>query len=251
MLSIVNGRDQKYGFGGKEYNTELGLDWYDVSARNYDTTLGRWMNLDPLAEQMRRHSPYNFGFDNPIYFQDYDGMMPTGPGDGIKKNLKKSVKHIANDIKTEFNELGRAAGNLLSSIANYKFDGYDLRSLFSSGGDQSLKRKGNRETEVVDVTVIDIIIRLLSVTKNKVNNNKGTLKNTNKTKTLADGMSDAKTNKISRTHILAEKGVDTYSKMSKVSNSSTMNVETITEEESPGESITFTNVYRSNTKIIE
>ena len=36
------------------------------------------MNIDPLAELMESESPFNYGYNNPIYYRDFDGRAPKG-----------------------------------------------------------------------------------------------------------------------------------------------------------------------------
>ena len=121
--SVVTGTHYPYGFNGKEDNEELGLQWLDFGARNYDATLGRWMNLDPLGEKMYEWSPYNYVLNNPLIFVDPNGEYPIlittrsyapfktfGPGnkwhgDGRGHSLNKNASYrtsvaITHDTRT-------------------------------------------------------------------------------------------------------------------------------------------------------
>ena len=72
--NVINGTEHPYDYQGKENQKELGLNWHDFGWRNYDTALGRWMVIDPLAEKRYELTPYNYVQNSPMFRIDPDGL---------------------------------------------------------------------------------------------------------------------------------------------------------------------------------
>lgn len=66
---------QPYKYNGKELDRKGGLDWYDYGVRQYDPILGRFMNVDPLAESSYFINPHAYCLNNPFNRVDPTGMI--------------------------------------------------------------------------------------------------------------------------------------------------------------------------------
>ncbi|MGE0930861.1 RHS repeat domain-containing protein [Peijinzhouia sedimentorum] len=68
----------RYKFNENEVLNDFELDLYDFNARFYDPSIGRFMGVDELANHPNQitMSPYQFGWNNPILYNDPSGLCP-------------------------------------------------------------------------------------------------------------------------------------------------------------------------------
>ena len=72
--NVLNGEEYPYKYQGQERQNELGLNWDSYKWRNYDYAIGRFFNVDPLAEKFPYMTVYQFAGNKPIWSQEIEGL---------------------------------------------------------------------------------------------------------------------------------------------------------------------------------
>ncbi|MBC9795835.1 DUF6443 domain-containing protein [Sinomicrobium weinanense] len=118
---LGNSVAQRWKFNGIELEESLGLNLYEMEFRNYDATIGRFMNVDPLAEERISLTPYNFTQNNPVLRIDPLGLLDT-------YGLEKDGNVVWLDATTYYDENGNEVDRL------YAID--DDKNIVESSTDQ-------------------------------------------------------------------------------------------------------------------
>jgi RHS repeat-associated protein len=69
----------QYKYNSKEWQDELGLNVTAMDFRMYGNDIGRFYNIDPVADLQPSWSPNRFGYNNPVFWKDPTGLTEDCP----------------------------------------------------------------------------------------------------------------------------------------------------------------------------
>lgn len=78
-------------FQGQENINDLDLNWDSFKWRNYQSDIGRFFNIDPLAEKYVHNSTYAFAENKVITFRELEGLEGIHYMEGDKHVIEKNV----------------------------------------------------------------------------------------------------------------------------------------------------------------
>ena len=73
-LAMGEPKNKEKTFQGQRFDDDLDLNWVQFKWRNHDPQLGRFMELDPLAEKFYYNSTYSFSENKVICHIELEGL---------------------------------------------------------------------------------------------------------------------------------------------------------------------------------
>jgi RHS repeat-associated protein len=129
---------QPFKYGGKEFETDGGLNTYDFHARTYDPKSTRFRQIDRLAEARPWESPYLYCGGNPLNRTDPTGMIWANSED------KKIAGEMQRDIAAADGFLSRQEDRI-----NAKIDKIENNSKLSD--EKKAEKISKQEDRLADV----------------------------------------------------------------------------------------------------
>ncbi|WP_312315018.1 DUF6443 domain-containing protein [Empedobacter brevis] len=165
----VANANYKYKYNGKELQDELNLNLYDYGARNYDPAIGRWFNIDPLAEKFINSTPYNYVLNNPVNMIDPDGMEAQDiwgrnryneMGMYIPPHERGSKDGNDNGYERDGNRGYKKVNNLGGDDKDYLFENgklVDSKDVTESAHERTLRTYGIKGPSSLNLIETDVI----------------------------------------------------------------------------------------------
>jgi RHS repeat-associated protein len=103
-----NSVENKWKFQGQEHVDDLGLNWDSFKWRNHQPDIGRFFNVDPLADKYYYNSPYAFSENKVTAHIELEGLEAVSVEsltNGEIKALEKKWDNFVQGVKEFVNEL--------------------------------------------------------------------------------------------------------------------------------------------------
>ncbi len=91
----------QYQYQGQELQDDFDLEWYSFKWRNYMPEIGRFFNVDPLAEKYPYNGVYNFSENRVVDGRELEGLewirSTTESDEGVKTHVISATINVVNN----------------------------------------------------------------------------------------------------------------------------------------------------------
>lgn len=122
-MNDAGANDKPYQYIGKELESFGGLGWNNYEFRNYDASVGRWVQPDPMTEKAPNINPYRMGFNNPINYIDLFGLYERTANGGWSTSDPNEISRLITMLQVENSLHGSTSMGQIDRFITEEYNG--------------------------------------------------------------------------------------------------------------------------------